>query len=217
MSDILSLPPASDATLAEVEARFPAVALTLRHWDLLRARQGILRSMPDRDDIDPLNLAQSLEYLFLAEPVAPGVARLRLAGQHLTRLMGMETRGMPLCALFDGASRGEIAQAIDQVTGHGLRALLPVRAAGSLGRPGLEGLLALMPLGTGPGLPVRILGVLQTRGGIGRTPRRLTVSGPLRNLSPVAPVAPGLRPDTRPDTRPIARRPVLRVIPGGRA
>jgi hypothetical protein len=200
MTDVVSLPVAT-AALAEAESRFPAVALTLRHWDALRAG----RAMPERDEIDPLDLAQSLEFLFLAEPVAPGVARLRLAGQHLTRLLGMEPRGMPLCALFEGAARDEVAQAVDQVVRHGLRVLMPVRAEGGLGRPALEGLLALMPLSAGPGAQARVLGVVQTRGAIGRTPRRLSLSGPAQSL-------PALPRPQGPD-----RRPALRVIPGGRS
>jgi hypothetical protein len=205
MTEILPLPCASDADLARAEARFPAVTLALRHWEMLRLRDGEARTMPTRDEIDPLHLAQSLEFLFLAEPVAPGVARLRLAGQHLSRLMGMETRGMPLCALFDGPGRQEIGHAVTQVTTHGLRALLPVHATGGLGRPALEGLLALMPLSTGPGSPSRLLGVLQTRGAIGRTPRRLSLSGPVQSL------AAGTAGPVR------AGRPALRVITGGRS
>jgi hypothetical protein len=200
MSDVLSLPHAS-AAVAEAQTRFPAVALTLRHWDALRAS----RVMPERDEIDPLDLAHSLEFLFLAEPVAPGVARLRLAGQHLSRLMGMEPRGMPLCALFEGTARDEVTRAVDQVTRHGLRVLLPLRAVGGLGRPALEGLLALMPLSTGPNSHARILGALQTRGAIGRTPRRLTLSGPAQ------PLPAQMRQDGT------AHRAALRVIPGGRA
>lgn len=186
--------------LKDAGQAFPAVARVLRHWESLR--DG--RAMPRRNDIDPRDLAEELEYLFVAEPVAPGVARLRLAGQHLTQLLGMEPRGMPLCALFEGPSREEIARAVEQVAGHGLRALLPLRAAGGLGRPALEGLMALMPLEGEGGAP-RILGVLQTRGPMGRSPRRLTLSGP------VEPVAPAEAPPAA-----IGSRPVLRVIDGGR-
>jgi hypothetical protein len=187
------------AHLTEAEARFAAVALTLRHWDGLRGA----RTMPARDEIDPRVLAGALEYLFVAEPVAPGVARLRLAGQHLSQLMGMEPRGMPLCALFEGPARAELAQAIEQVMRHGARVLLPVRAPGALGQPALEGLLALMPLADAEGRPVRLLGALQTRGGIGRTPRRLALAGPSRQLTGLS--------AGQPD------RPALRVIRGGRA
>lgn len=203
MSEIEFLPDPFPAC----DARFGAVALALAAWDRLRAG----RPMPLRDEIDPRDLAEALEFLFVAEPVAPGVARLRLAGQHLTRLMGMEPRGMPLCALFEGPARAEAAGAIGQVLTHGLRVLLPLRAAGAPGRPALEGLMALMPLADAAGRTTRILGVLQTRGAIGRGPRRLDLAGPARPLAerrPPAPVAP---------TAAAAGRPALRVIRGGRA
>lgn len=196
MTDIQPRTGTATTALADADARFPAVALTLRHWASLRGD----RPMPARDEIDPRDLAGALEFLFIAEPIAAGVARLRLAGQHLTHLLGMEPRGMPLCALFDGAARAEIGQAVEQVERYGMRALIPVRADGGIGRPALEGLLALMPLGDGGGRSSRLLGVLQTRGVIGRGPRRLALAGPAMRL---------------PDALP--RRPMLRVIPGGRS
>lgn len=199
MSDVNTLTPATEA-LAKAEARFPAVAVTLRHWDILRAG----RAMPMRDEVEPRNLARALEYLFVAEEVAPGVARLRLAGQHLNRLLGMETRGMPLCALFAVAARDEISQAVRQVTQSGLRVLLPLKSEAGLGRPELEGMLALLPLGVNGRSP-RVLGVLETRGPIGRSPRRITLAGPVSHLCPTAQAG-----------RPGAR-PVLRVIEGGLA
>jgi len=200
MSEI-PFPINADETLARAEARFPAVVLALRHWETLRAG----RPMPERDEIDPRALGGALEFLFVAESVAPGVARLRLAGQHLAQLIGMEPRGMPLCALFTGQARAELAEAVAQVAGSGLRVLMPIRAEPGPGRPALDGLLALMPLAAGSaGRGPRILGALQTRGPIGRVPRRLTLAGPAERLALSGPVA------AQPRTR-------LRVIPGGRA
>jgi hypothetical protein len=206
MTDLL---PLSDA-LSPAEGRFAAVARTLDYWERLRGTQAA----PMRDAIDPRDLAEALEFLFVAEPVAPGVARLRLSGQHLSRLLGMEPRGMPLCALFEAEARAELAAAVEQVARHGVRVLLPVRAAGSLGRPALEGLLALMPLADAEGGIHRILGVLQTRGGIGRTPRRLTLAGPWRPLASRRAPGPGPEPEA---AAPVRGRPALRLIRGGRA
>lgn len=188
------------ALLAQTEARHAPVARALHHWDRLRGG----RAMPGRDELDPADLGDALEYLFIAEPVAPGVARLRLAGQHLSLLLGMEPRGMPLCALFDAPARDAIAQAVDQTVRMGLRALMPLGASGGIGRPALDGVMALMPLAaaaweTGT-QPARLLGALHMRGTIGRTPRRLALAGPVRALPP------GPR-----------ARPALRLIAGGRA
>lgn len=188
------------ALLAQAEARHAPVARTLHHWDRLRGT----RALPGRDEIDPSELADALEYLFIAEPVAPGVARLRLAGQHLSLLLGMEPRGMPLCALFDAPARDAIAQALDQTVRHGLRALMPLGASGGIGRPPLDGMMALMPMGPAAwesgNQPARLLGALHMRGTIGRAPRRLSLAGPVRALPT------GRRP-----------RPALRLIAGGRA
>ena len=72
--------------IAEVEA----------YWEALRGS----RLMPTRAEIDPRGIEQALEYAFIVERIAPGIARLRIAGSHLNELMGMEVRGMPLTAFI---------------------------------------------------------------------------------------------------------------------
>lgn len=196
MTEIVTLPQSEDCDLR----RFAAVDLVLRHWE--RLRDG--RPMPRRAEIDPQALAKSLEYMFIAEPVAPRVARLRLSGQHLSCLLGMEPRGMPLCALFAGRDRDELALAVEQVSRHNARVMLPLAAETGIGRPALKGMMALLPLADETGRASRILGVLQTRGAIGRSPRKLTLTGPAETLQ----VTP-----ERPD--PAMGRPQLRVITGG--
>ena len=109
---------------------FPAVAAVQHHWESLRDPRGV----PARDAIDPRPLAQWLDCLFIAELVAPGVARIRLAGQHLSDLLGMEPRGMPLSMFFTGPAREELTLALGQVA-QGARATLPLRADRGLGQP----------------------------------------------------------------------------------
>lgn len=184
---------------------YPGVSCVQSYWDRLRGG----RSMPSRNEVDPGEISAALEYTFIAEIVAPGVARLRVAGTHLNDLLGMEARGMPLSVYFSGASRGELSQAIRQVA-QGARAQLPLRSDAGIGKPALDGLLALMPLRDRAGQPTRLLGVLETHGQIGRLPRRFRLAGPVTRLvdpavEPVSAVAP------RPEGRPF-----LRVISGGR-
>lgn len=176
---------------------FPAIAKVQAHWEGLRAG----RIAPARAEIDPRPLAEALDVLFVAEMIAPGVARMRLCGQHLTELMGMEPRGMPLSVLFTPGARASLATALDQVA-KGARATLPLRAEKGLGRPGLDGMLALLPLVDHTGAITRILGVLETRGQIGRAPRRFALAAPIAHASE-APRAKG--------------RPLLHLIKGGRA
>jgi hypothetical protein len=150
---------------------FPAIAKVQEHWESLRAG----RLAPARSEIDPRPLANALDVLFVAELVAPGLARLRLCGQHLSELLGMEPRGMPLSMFFTNEGRDGLSSALKQV-GKGARATLPLRAEKGLGRPGLDGMLMLLPLADHTGAITRVLGVLETRGQIGRAPRRFKMT-----------------------------------------
>ncbi len=164
---------------------FPAVRAVQRHWESLRGA----RVAPARAEIDPRPLADCLDVLFVAELVAPGVARLRLTGQHLSDLLGMEPRGMPLSVFFTGAGRDELSQALQQVA-QGARVTLPLRAETGLGQPGLDGMLALMPLTDRDGRISRVLGALETLGPVGRTPRRFRTTAPVQRIGgPAMPCA----------------------------
>lgn len=156
---------------------WPVTTQVLQYWEGLR--QGA--PVPGRAQIDPAALAGVLEHLFLAELVAPGVARLRLAGQKLTELLGMEPRGMPLSIFLDAGGRLELDQALRQMT-TGVRVVLPLRAETGLGQPGLDGQLALMPLTETEGRITRLLGVLETCGVVGRVPRRFRLAAPPRPM-----------------------------------
>jgi hypothetical protein len=173
---------------------FPVVRAVQAHWEELRAG----RLAPSRAEVEPRSLAACLDKVFVAELIAPGVARLRLAGQHLAELVGMEPRGMPLSVLFEGAGRDELASALKQVQA-GARVVLPLRSDRAMGQPVMDGMLALMPLTDSKGQMTRVLGVLETIGPVGRAPRRFrTLAAPR-------------------ETRPLVGKPALRVIAGGRA
>ncbi|QUS35225.1 PAS domain-containing protein [Falsirhodobacter algicola] len=85
--------------------RFPMIASIRACWQSLRAGEDL----PARSQIDPVLLGTALPHAFLIERSAPGVFRFRLAGRHLTDLMGMELRGMPLTALFVPADRTRLS------------------------------------------------------------------------------------------------------------
>ncbi|MCC5988131.1 MAG: PAS domain-containing protein [Pararhodobacter sp.] len=150
---------------------YAAIRTVLGYWEIRRGA----RIAPARSEIEPAPLAEALRFMFIAELVAPGVARLRFAGQHLHDLLGMEPRGMPLSCLLAAPSRDELAEALARVQ-KGARVQLPLRAARGLGKPGMDGLLALMPLTDSAGQITRVLGVLETHGQIGRTPRRFDLA-----------------------------------------
>lgn len=189
---ILHLPFAKPAQ----EPDYSVVRAVQSHWESLRGS----RIAPGRAEIDPRPLAACLQHIFVAELVAPGVARIRLAGQHLSDLLGMEPRGMPLSVFFTGAGRDEVAAALAQVQA-GARAVLPLRSDNAMGQPVMDGMLALMPLTDNEGQMTRVLGVLETQGAIGRAPRRFrTLAAPRTSERPPRTIG----------------TPALRLIPGGR-
>ena len=141
------------------------------YWEALR-EDGAL---PARDRIDPRGIAGVLERAFLIERVAPGLARLRLAGSALADLMGMEVRGMPLSALFLPEARLRLAAAVEPVFAG--PAVLEARVEGETGwgRPTLAARMVVLPL-TGAGGAVDVaIGALALPEDTGRAPRRLSV------------------------------------------
>ena len=57
--------------------------------------------IPFRHDVQPKAIGPCLSHVYLASIVAPGLARLRFAGQELANIFGMDPRGMPMSALYD--------------------------------------------------------------------------------------------------------------------
>ncbi|MCP3971155.1 MAG: PAS domain-containing protein [Rhodobacteraceae bacterium] len=150
---------------------FPAISQVDAYWEGLR--DG--RLMPERAEVDPRGLESALEFAFMMERVAPGVARIRVAGMHLSDLLGMEVRGMPITAFFEPKSRARVAETIDRVTDGAQVADLRLSSRGGIGRPPLTARIILAPLGNGgTGYP-RMLGALQSLGSVGRAPRRFAI------------------------------------------
>ncbi|KPQ08544.1 MAG: hypothetical protein HLUCCA12_01655 [Rhodobacteraceae bacterium HLUCCA12] len=193
---------------------YPIAASVRDFWDALRGD----RIAPARTEIDPRAIAPALEYTFIAELVTPEIARLRIAGRQFEALLGMDPRGMPLSVFFALGARAELAAALAQVA-RGARAQLPLRGESGLGKPALDGMLLALPLTDDAGQINRVLGVLETRGPIGRSPRRFKLSA--SRMMSNAPIAANPLPPPAVDTprreRPACGRPRLRVIDGGRA
>ncbi len=205
-----------------------AVMQELRaYWEALRDGG----SVPFRRQIDPRGIERVLEHAFLAERIAPGVARLRLAGRHLADLMGMEVRGMPLSALFVPAAREDLAAQVEQVFAGPARVELELSGERGLGRPALAASMLLLPLRSDRGEVNRALGCLVAEGPIGRTPRRFAMlaavtvalfpdrasllpeAGPAQPLPGLAEPAAPFQPQAAP--RP-AGRPALRLVKSDR-
>jgi len=153
------------------QIQFPAIGRVESYWEGLRDT----RMMPTRAEVDPRGIADVLEYAFILEKLAPGLARIRLAGMHLNELMGMEVRGMPITALFLPEARRELQRVTEEVMRGPAAVRLSLGSDVGYTRPPIEGRMILLPLRDEEGQVARLLGALQTRGEIGRGPRRFSI------------------------------------------
>ena len=147
---------------------------TLRaYWEALRQNGDL----PRRAQIDPRGIESALDIAFLAERVAPRVARFRLAGRQICDLMGMEVRGMPLSALIAPEARDEFGEALARAFSGPAVVEMSLRAASGLTQPRLEARMLLLPLRADDGSVSRLLGGLAREGRLGFPPRRLDLTG----------------------------------------
>lgn len=206
--------------LADFDRRPPGrvVAEMRDYWWSLR--KG--RAIPARADIDPAGLRGTLDFAFVLERIAPGAARFRIAGRHLVDLMGMEVRGMPLCAVMNAQARGRLSDVLEAVFKGPQIAELDVISPSAYGCPELTGRMLILPLKSDLGDVTRALGCLATEGVIGSAPRRFDIladrAAPViegaRVLVP-SPSAPGFAEPAAPwrpaafDPPPVPRAPLI--------
>jgi hypothetical protein len=153
------------------EKGFTPLAQVEAYWEALRGT----RLMPYRSEIDPRGIEQALEFSFIVERIAPGIARLRIAGSHLSDLMGMEVRGMPLTAFIAPGSRRQVSDTLEEVFETPAICTMNLHSEQAPGMPALEARLLLMPLKSDLGDVSRLLGALVSVGDMGRSPRRFDV------------------------------------------
>ncbi|MFD0858075.1 PAS domain-containing protein [Roseovarius aquimarinus] len=193
----------------------PALAAFEAYWR--KMRRGAL--VPRRSDIDPRGIEPLLSHAFITERIAPGLARLRIAGGHLTDLMGMEVRGMPISAFLEPGARDALAHHLVCLFDQPATVRLTLSSAARPGAPELHGTLLMMPLRSDLGDISRALGCLVTTGTIGRGPRRFEIAH--AELSPLcgddrpdaAPTLPAEEPAApAPAPRRPSERPYLRLV-----
>jgi hypothetical protein len=134
------------------------------------------RQVPLRSEVDPRGIEPALEYAFLIEKIAPGMAKFRVAGAHLSDLMGMQVAGMPLSSIIAPADRSRFGSAVMRMFSDPAILRLQLRGETSFGKPALQAELLLMPLESDMGDISRGLGALVTKGRIGRAPRRFEIT-----------------------------------------
>ena len=142
------------------------------YWEGLRHDGAV----PSRDAVDPRGIAGALEQVFMIERIAPGLARFRLVGSGITRVVGCEVRGMPFTALFDPAGRSKIGPVLEALFSGPAILHVDLEAERGLGRPALRASLVLLPLVSHLGKIDLALGCLTLDGPMGRAPRRFAVA-----------------------------------------
>ena len=152
--------------------RHPTIREVEAYWQGLRAG----RLVPRRSEVDPRGIERALENAFILERIAPGLARLRIAGSHLSDLMGMEVRGMPISSFFDPEARNICGDVLEQVFDGPATAEMTLSAERGIGKPAIDAKMILLPMRSDLGDVSRILGCLSTQGAIGRTPRRFSIT-----------------------------------------
>ncbi|WP_415920494.1 PAS domain-containing protein [Tateyamaria sp. SN6-1] len=152
---------------------YSAISQVEAYWEGLRG----MRIMPKRSEIDPRGIESALEYTFVLERIAPGMARIRIAGSHLSDLMGMEVRGMPLTSLITPPCRRQTSDALEEVFQRPAVCELRLVTEEGAGRPHMDARLLLLPLKSDLGDVSRILGCMVAQGDIGLSPRRFDVVG----------------------------------------
>lgn len=169
------------------------------YWHALRDGAEV----PLRTQIDPRGLENILEYTFVLERIAPGIARFRLAGNHLNDLAGMEVRGMPLTSFFTPAGRRQIGAVLEHVFDTPSVAELSLSGETRRGQPPVDARMILLPLRNDLGVVNRALGVLIADAPSGRPPQRFDVADlalrPVGNLQAARPVR---TVSTQPDPQP---------------
>lgn len=141
------------------------------YWEALRPEGAI----PHRNQIDPRGFGEALEHCVLIESVAPGMARVRIAGKVFSELMGMDIRAMPLSCLFMGDARPQLQADLTNLFSRGTALTLRMDAAQGLGRPPLKAQLQLLPLIGSTGRVDLALGCIELTGQMGQQMRRFNI------------------------------------------
>ena len=168
--------PDIDATSAllppHIAQRDPALVEFLDYWYRMRHGQDV----PARSDIDPRGIEAMLSNAFIAERIAPGLARFRIAGTGLADLMGMEVRGMPLSAFLEPSSRDRLADALTDLFDRPAIVAADLISKSGFCRDHLHATLLLLPLKSDLGDISRAIGCLVVSGPARQTPCRFNIT-----------------------------------------
>jgi hypothetical protein len=195
-------------TKYQPETGFAAISQVEAYWEAIRGA----RLLPKRSDIDPRGIERALENAFILERIAPGIARLRVAGSHLNDLMGMEVRGMPLTSFFVPGARASVSDLLEVVfQTPAIGSLRMISQAGPQ-KPELQARMILLPLKSDLGDVSRVLGCFVSKGEMGLAPRRYDITA-----KEVLTITAGQPPQPAVQTDPATQAPTLGTVHGRRA
>lgn len=185
------------------DPKHPVLEHLETYWQSLRKDGAI----PARADVDPGAIDSALPHTFVLERVAPGVARMRVAGQKLHDIMRMEPRGMPISAFFDADDRSTLAVHLESAFAEPALVAIPVHVPSGLLRTSVKGAMLLLPMLDDHGDVSRVLGALVVDGKLTSRSRRLKIddSQPMR-MEPAFSYVPTQT------QRPDVIRPALRLV-----
>ncbi len=161
----------------------PAREAVDRHWNAIRRDDGV----PLRDDIDPARMLDALDRLILIERIAPRQARIRIAGQRVNDLLGMDLRGMPLSCLIVPPARSWLGDCVETVFDMPAQVDLGLAAPRGVLRERVSAELVMLPLRDRSGLVSRALCYLDLPYRTPGAPLRMEISGERR--TPVGTIA----------------------------
>lgn len=133
-------------------------ASTRRLFDYWNTRRGN-RPAPERNDIDPADIRQSLGDTFLLAADFVGELRFRLAGTRICALFGREIKGEAFAMLWSEESSRAIESLTAAVTGEAIGSVAGLRGRTADGADvDLE--MLILPLAHAGHARIRALGIL---------------------------------------------------------
>jgi len=155
----------------DMPAGAPVLATLEAYWRELRGA----RTPPARTSICPSRIDDALPHAFVIERVAPGLARMRVCGQKLSDLIGMDGRGMPLSVLFSPAAQNILGDRIERLFNDPAIIEMPVTCKRGLARPAMRGKLLMLPLSNADGSVTKAIGALLVDGAGTKTARKFDI------------------------------------------
>ena len=150
----------------------PVLAQVEHYWDSLR--NG--RLVPARAEVHPKGLSGALSDCFILERIAPGLARVRVAGRSVAAILGEEPRGLPFGLLFDRERREEIEPILERVFSGPIVVDLSLTGSGAGLTGRIAGEMLLLPLKDDLGAVSRVLGCVKMAGPVARSGAALRIA-----------------------------------------